>query len=457
MRHTRSVFFVLLGALLFSCAVPVTEMNVKNVTDGFQWSWNQKLKGMEGYYSFRVTDQLARPVADLDRNNFQFFQDNEPADIESISTATDIFMTLSLVVDTSASIKEAKVEKTVLESALRFVLAVHKKANFRYYSFSTEVQEINDLTQVVFSGRFTSLYDAIQLAAKKLVRRGEERIIIAFTDGHDNRSETTLEALIEYLTQQQITVYVIALGNVDTAALQSIASSTGGKVAFANSPEDLDKQFQLIAEQLGGIYRVTYLSPSRPGPEQRSLEFRITKDKAIAGIVSTFVVDDKKQVTAGRCADGSSFAAHSNILCCKNGFVQRPGCLTCTGKCEDQQFPYAFPGSNTCCNDLDSCVPVVAQRILDREDVTQFSLPVEAGTFRLGVSWNEENTQINAITPQSAADRSGIQVGDIVRKVDGVSVSTYVEANTRIRAAGLRCTFTIERNGQMQDIVVDLD
>ncbi|MFC0677584.1 Do family serine endopeptidase [Lysobacter korlensis] len=66
---------------------------------------------------------------------------------------------------------------------------------------------------------------------------------------------------------------------------------------------------------------------------------------------------------------------------------------------------------------------------------------------------------VNAVQPGSAADKAGIEVGDVIRAVNGkpVDVSSDLPPLVGLLPPGTRATVTVSRNGRNRDIPVVLD
>ena len=66
---------------------------------------------------------------------------------------------------------------------------------------------------------------------------------------------------------------------------------------------------------------------------------------------------------------------------------------------------------------------------------------------------------ITAVTEDSAADKAGLQTGDVITAVDGEDVATAEELNAQKNkhSAGDEIELTFERNGKEHTVTVTLD
>lgn len=325
-------------------SVDLSRITLEKITEEFVWEYNPNEEGMVGSFTFRVFDAQNRPVEGLDSTNFGFFEDGSPADVESASDAANLKLNISLILDGSDSIDKAGAAQAVRESAESMVFALHHKANFRFYSFANSSNQHALVDEWSTVGRFTSLYDAVHRAAEDSAARRDNAIIVVFTDGNDNHSERSLEDAVAALEENNILLYAIGLGDVDRTPLDRMAGVAGGDVALASGKESLKGVFDDIGRRLGGIYRVSYLSPARNGDHE--LRFVInTPQGGTAEHVSQFTVDPSR-VMAGACTAGTSPVPGSPGLCCPLGSDQIPGTWAC-GTCPAGNSP--VPGTSRCC------------------------------------------------------------------------------------------------------------
>lgn len=87
------------------------------------------------------------------------------------------------------------------------------------------INEINSLQ----TGNMTSLYDALYASINQIVSSEGAKCVIAFTDGQDNVSKVSYQAVKDLAQQYKIPIYIIGIGSsLNTSILSDIADSTGG-------------------------------------------------------------------------------------------------------------------------------------------------------------------------------------------------------------------------------------
>lgn len=116
-------------------------------------------------------------------------------------------------------------------------------------------------------GGYTALYAAGDMAIEQIVRTPQEhpKGLILFSDGEDNASDITSEALYAKTREQNIPVFAVAFGPANADVLRSLAERTGGRFYQTNDPEELEAIFRDIYLSLRNYYLITYRPPRLDG------------------------------------------------------------------------------------------------------------------------------------------------------------------------------------------------
>lgn len=113
---------------------------------------------------------------------------------------------------------------------------------------------INSLPKTTYPS--TAFYDACVEAINRLKTRKYQKVLVALTDGEDNRSRTyNANDVITQARANNIKVYTVGVGsNVSDGILQNIAQSTGGQFFKAQSSSELKdiyfKIFNLLSKNV---------------------------------------------------------------------------------------------------------------------------------------------------------------------------------------------------------------
>lgn len=258
----------------------------------------QVLKVTSGLVNlYTVVRDKNRPVAGLNREDFELTEDDKPQEIRFFSRETDAPLTLGILIDTSGS--QEHVLGVEQREAKTFIEQVIGKKDLAYVlRFDIEVELLQDLTSnkrllaqaidstVVNTGgggvvqgpfptsgsRGTNLHDAVYLSARELLK-GEvgRKVIIILSDGEDTGSSKTLQQALETAQRSDVIIYSVAvidrrfyfaaaMGFSGDSVLKRYAEQTGGRVIEVTRMEDTAQAFREIAEELRTQYSLGYTS-----------------------------------------------------------------------------------------------------------------------------------------------------------------------------------------------------
>lgn len=108
---------------------------------------------------------------------------------------------------------------------------------------------------------WTALYDALLLSIEATREESGRRGIIVYTDGRDNRSTATPQAVIDSARAYGLPIYTIALGN-ETAedVLQEIAGETGGLFFKAATVTEMAAIYERLSTTIQNFYVMAHTS-----------------------------------------------------------------------------------------------------------------------------------------------------------------------------------------------------
>jgi len=106
-------------------------------------------------------------------------------------------------------------------------------------------------------------------------RTDARRVVVALTDGQDNASRVSAQQVIEYARANGVSLCMVALGmDAETGLLETLARQTGGVYLRAPGPQDLQRLYARLAEELRREYRLTVRSP-QPEPDGARRNIRV--------------------------------------------------------------------------------------------------------------------------------------------------------------------------------------
>jgi Ca-activated chloride channel family protein len=231
---------------------------------------------------FTVTDKKGRFVTDLGKDDFTVSEGKKPQVIQEFTAESDLPLRLAVLIDTSNSIRtEFKFEQ---EAAVRFMQSVMRPRTDRMMlvSFDSAAELVSDLTddmkllekgiKGMRPGGGTSLYDAVYFAAKEKLMLDQprdkfRRAMIIISDGDDTSSRYTRDQALEMAQKADVVIYAISTNTKrddqdGDKILRYLTDETGGQAFFPFKVEDLDQNFENIANELRHQYNIFY----RPEP-----------------------------------------------------------------------------------------------------------------------------------------------------------------------------------------------
>jgi Ca-activated chloride channel family protein len=231
---------------------------------------------------FTVTDKKGRFITDLDRDDFEVFEDKRPQKILGFTAESDLPLRLAILIDTSNSIRDRF--RFIQEAAIEFINSVMRPHQDKslIVSFDTQAQlvadmlddpeQLDNLVRDLRPGGGTSLYDAIYYACRDKLSKDQpryqfRRAMVILSDGDDNQSQVSRDQALEMAQKADVVIYTIStnITRIETdgdKVLKYLASETGGQSFFPFKVEDLSQSFENIANELRHQYNLFY----RPDP-----------------------------------------------------------------------------------------------------------------------------------------------------------------------------------------------
>jgi Ca-activated chloride channel homolog len=243
-----------------------------------------------------VTEGGGRYVTDLEKDDFQLFEDGVKQDL-SFFNHTNSPIALALLLDTSASMESRMA--TVQEAAIGFARKLRTQDVAEVIDFDSRVMILQPFTNSVpqleqavrktSAGGSTSLYNAVYIALKDLKKvvpvNPEEirrRAIVVLTDGEDTSSLLPFEEVLDLAKRSETAIYSIGLRSAEAGSsakgfkeaefvLRQFSQETGGRAFFPSQISELAGVYGQIADELSSQYTVGYTSknPKRDGAWRR--------------------------------------------------------------------------------------------------------------------------------------------------------------------------------------------
>jgi Ca-activated chloride channel homolog len=260
---------------LWSLSIPGRAQEQKTADSNFALNVDVELVQLP----VSVLDNEGRVIEGLSKNNFHVFEQGVQQQI-SFFKHEDIPLSVGLVIDNSGSMhnKRARVNEAALTFANEsnpqdetFIVDFDDNA-YLEQDFTPSIDDLMRALSFLDTRGETALYDAVYLANEHL-RDGkkDKKAILLITDGEDNKSQFSLNKVVEALRQSQVTLYAIGLLDEERhgflnkspstkakSALQKFAEITGGQAYFPQSLSEIDGLCKRIAHDLRSQYTIGY-------------------------------------------------------------------------------------------------------------------------------------------------------------------------------------------------------
>jgi uncharacterized protein YegL len=120
----------------------------------------------------------------------------------------------------------------------------------------------------------TAFYDALMKTVDSVRKRPYQKVIIALTDGADNRSSNKFTSVINFAIANKVTIFIVGIGDrLSTRdTLEQIATKTGGEYFQGNTAQDIVDIYHKIFKSFGSNYNSYFDLVGYTPPPQFLLE-----------------------------------------------------------------------------------------------------------------------------------------------------------------------------------------
>jgi Ca-activated chloride channel homolog len=229
-----------------------------------------------------VVDADGRFVTDLRREQFAVYDNGEPQRIEFF-TNEDLPLTIGLVLDSSASMRAHR--NTVTAAAAAFAAMSDPLDQFFTVNFNERVwlglpgnvpftedwSQLHAALARAPAYGMTALHDAVDLALDH-IRLGTHarKALIVVSDGGDNASSHTRDAVLEHARESETVIYAVTLVDPDDRetnprVLRTLARETGGRAFAPRDADEVIRSFEQIARESRSGYVIGFAPRDESG------------------------------------------------------------------------------------------------------------------------------------------------------------------------------------------------
>ncbi|NOR65619.1 MAG: VWA domain-containing protein, partial [Candidatus Scalindua sp.] len=245
-------------------------------------------------YIFSLRDQYNHAVtidpSEHDWNSLKIWENGKEIDYSEsrafLSSQDDFQLQVMLVLDFSSSMKKnyngIETMVTGVKSLIDSLKETHQIGAIEFHKpdaqpsilqpFVTSKSAAKDAitkfaSEEIYSD-FSNCWDAVYKGIEQFSAKHNPRVfraLLFLSDGFDNSSTSTPQNIIGLALERNVHIYNIGVGKVhEEYILKDMSKQTGGTYVHAKDICVLLERFQNIIRDLGGQYKVSYITPKKP-------------------------------------------------------------------------------------------------------------------------------------------------------------------------------------------------
>jgi len=252
-----------------------------------------------------VLDVAGAPALDLTQSDFQVFEDKKPKKISAFNLATNLPLSVGLLLDHSGSMEKRIGDAR--EASVKFfetILGQNDRAFFGGFAWETKsvspfVSSVETLRaqvgQMPNAEGGTALYDAIVSGLYKFRSIPGRKALILVTDGEDTVSRIPYNEMLTYVRASRVPIYFVGIGlsmfDISaTSKMKALAAETGGVAYFPKNIEDLKKTYEQLNKELRSQYLIGYYTDSSKSDRKyRTVEVKTTRPNVRIRTIRGFI------------------------------------------------------------------------------------------------------------------------------------------------------------------------
>jgi Ca-activated chloride channel homolog len=218
-----------------------------------------------------VYDAKDRPIGSLPNTAFTVRENGVEQKIDQVVRET-LPSTFVLLVDNSQSMSRRMDFVRLAAQRLAATLRQHDRVIVAPFNAhlgavtgpTDDDRTITEAISAMHAGGGTALFDGLLESTTLLHGATGRRVVVLITDGYDENSSATLDAVLKKAQDNDVSIYTIAVGGVAGISLKGqdifrrLATSTGGRVFLPYRDEDLASIAGLVSADAHMHYLITY-------------------------------------------------------------------------------------------------------------------------------------------------------------------------------------------------------
>ncbi len=259
-----------------------------------------------------VMDRQGRYVANLKKDDFKIYEDGVEQQVSYFASVEKPF-TVALLLDVSGSTQFQLSQ--IRDAANTFVNRLRPIDRLMVITFDGRVNVLTEPASVsaIRRGKLhipavtdgTVLYDAVDLALKRMAGIPGRKAIVLMTDGVDQNSRVSLKETVDGVAEQDVLIYTVQYNTlpqlpqrlsriqnekarrkvqerlmkgyaVSEPYLRALADKTGGRFYRADDLREVGPAFEAITAELGVQYSLGYYPKnSTTATSERAIKVRV--------------------------------------------------------------------------------------------------------------------------------------------------------------------------------------
>ena len=262
-----------------------------------------RVKVEEVQIPFSVFDKKGNLVLDLNKEDFEVYEDGVKQEVRFFSGATNLPLRFGLLLDTSSSTRpRLKFEKEAAMQLGYYVLGnspdhqgfllVFDRTPEIAQDFTRNPDDLTAALDKLEAGGGTALLDAIIEACEKNLSSAPgpglpRRVLVVFSDGEDNLSKHSIEQTVQVALRSEVRIFVVSSNGYGQQSpgeetLKRLVEETGGRLysPLENLPSSAFATGYISKHQLYESQNSVY----EPGSGQYTSELASALTKALESI-----------------------------------------------------------------------------------------------------------------------------------------------------------------------------
>jgi VWFA-related protein len=207
-------------------------------------------------------------------------------------------LSVQLVLDVSGSVSGRRLERLIAAAnGLLTALRPGDRAGLVTFShqllvpidMTTDIAAVRSALGRITSNGRTALRDAVQLALAKTDDHESRRLVLVFTDGVDNASWLSEQAIVESASRAAVVIHVVRVAGREESRsdavywkrnrelVEELTETAGGRVWSAASEDDLERLFTRALDEMRARYVLTFTPPRPVRPGWHELKVRLRR------------------------------------------------------------------------------------------------------------------------------------------------------------------------------------